>query len=42
MLGRADDTLKIAGKRVGPAEVEDIVLELPQVREVAAVGLHDP
>lgn len=42
VLGRADDTLKIAGKRVGPAEVEDIVLELPQVREVAAVGLHDP
>lgn len=42
VLGRADDTLKIAGKRVGPAEVEDLVLELPQVREVAAVGLLDP
>jgi acetyl-CoA synthetase len=42
VLGRADDTLKIAGKRVGPAEVEDLVLELAQVREVAAVGLLDP
>lgn len=42
VLGRADDTLKIAGKRVGPAEVETILLELPQVREVAALGLPDP
>lgn len=41
ILGRADDTLKIAGKRVGPAEVEDLVLEIPKVREVAAVGLSD-
>ncbi|WP_399684098.1 AMP-binding protein [Xenophilus sp.] len=42
VLGRADDTLKIAGKRVGPAEVEAPVLELPEVREAAAVGLPDP
>lgn len=42
LLGRADDTLKIAGKRVGPAEVEDLVLEIAEVKEVAAVGLHDP
>lgn len=41
VLGRADDTLKIAGKRLGPSEVEDILLDLPQVSEVAAVGLHD-
>jgi acetyl-CoA synthetase len=41
VLGRADDTLKIAGKRVGPAEVEALLLELPQVREAAAVGLPD-
>lgn len=42
VLGRADDTLKIAGKRVGPAEVEALLLDLPQVREAAAVGLPDP
>lgn len=29
ILGRADDTLKIAGKRVGPAEVEAVVLAFP-------------
>lgn len=39
ILGRSDDTLKIAGKRVGPAEVEAIVLELPIVQEAAAVAV---
>jgi acetyl-CoA synthetase len=41
VLGRADDTLKIAGKRVGPAEVEAAVLECEGVLEAAAVGLPD-
>jgi acetyl-CoA synthetase len=42
VLGRSDDTLKIAGKRVGPAEVEAVQLEsLRNIREVAAVGLAD-
>lgn len=41
ILGRSDDTLKIAGKRVGPAEVEDILQQLPQVAEVAAIGVQD-
>jgi len=41
MMGRSDDTLKVAGKRLGPAEVEEIVLELPQVHEAAAVGIAD-
>jgi acetyl-CoA synthetase len=41
ILGRADDTLKIAGKRVGPAEVEAVVLRALPVREVAAIGLPD-
>lgn len=42
LLGRSDDTLKIAGKRLGPAEVEAVVLDggMP-VKEVAAVGLPD-
>ena len=42
LLGRSDDTLKVAGKRLGPAEVEDVVLELPDVSEVAAIGVEDP
>jgi acetyl-CoA synthetase len=42
VLGRSDDTLKIAGKRVGPAEIEAVLLELPELREVAAIGIPDP
>lgn len=41
LMGRSDDTLKVAGKRLGPAEVEDIVLQLEGVSETAAVGLAD-
>ena len=40
--GRSDDTLKVAGKRVGPAEVESAAAAHPSVLEAAAVGLpHD-
>lgn len=42
MRGRSDDTLKVAGKRLGPAEVEEILLELPDVNEAAAIGVDDP
>lgn len=42
LLGRSDDTLKIAGKRVGPAEVEAILVEIDGVREAAAIGAPDP
>jgi acetyl-CoA synthetase len=41
ILGRSDDTIKIAGKRVGPAEVESILVAHPQVSEAAAVGVPD-
>ncbi len=37
--GRSDDTLKVAGKRVGPAEVESAAVGHPAVVEAAAVGL---
>lgn len=40
--GRSDDTLKIAGKRIGPAEVEAVVNSVTGVVESAAVGLPDP
>jgi acetyl-CoA synthetase len=40
--GRSDDTLKVAGKRVGPAEVESAAVAHPAVLEAAAVGVpHD-
>jgi acetyl-CoA synthetase len=40
--GRSDDTLKIAGKRVGPAEVESAAVAHDAVVEAAAVGVpHD-
>ena len=37
--GRSDDTLKIAGKRVGPAEVESAAIAHPAVLEAAAIGV---
>ncbi|MBI3747164.1 MAG: AMP-binding protein [Chloroflexi bacterium] len=40
--GRSDDTLKVAGKRVGPAEVESAAVGHPAVVEAAAVGLPHP
>jgi acetyl-CoA synthetase len=39
--GRSDDTLKIAGKRVGPAEVESAAVAHPSVGEAAAIGVPD-
>jgi acetyl-CoA synthetase len=42
ILGRSDDTIKIAGKRVGPAEVESVLVAHAQVSEAAAVGVPDP
>lgn len=41
ILGRSDDTLKIAGKRLGPAEVESILVAHPDVVEAAAIGIPD-
>jgi len=40
--GRSDDTLKVAGKRVGPAEVESAATAHPAVQEAAAVGVPHP
>jgi acetyl-CoA synthetase len=42
LYGRSDDTIKVAGKRVGPAEVEAALIAHPAVAEAAAVGVpHD-
>jgi acetyl-CoA synthetase len=42
ILGRSDDTIKIAGKRVGPAEVESILVHHPAVLEAGAIGVPHP
>ena len=41
VLGRSDDTIKIAGKRLGPAEVESVLVGHPWVSEAAAIGVPD-
>jgi acetyl-CoA synthetase len=37
--GRSDDTLNIAGKRIGPAELESAAVSHPDVAEAAAIGV---
>jgi acetyl-CoA synthetase len=39
--GRSDDTLNIAGKRIGPAEIESVAVSDPAVVMAAAIGLPD-
>ena len=39
--GRSDDTMNIAGKRLGPAEVESALINHAAVAESAAVGIPD-
>jgi len=42
IIGRSDDTIKIAGKRLGPAEVESILVRHESIMEAAAIGVpHD-
>jgi len=42
ILGRADDVIKVAGKRIGPAEVETIINSHPDVAESACIGYPHP
>jgi len=39
--GRADDVIKVAGKRIGPAEIESILNQHPGIYESACIGLPD-
>ena len=41
ILGRSDDTIKVAGKRLGPAEVESVLVNHPAVNEAAVIGIPD-
>ena len=41
ILGRSDDTLNVAGKRVGPAEIESLLVADSRVAEAAVIGVPD-
>jgi len=41
IAGRSDDTIKVAGKRIGPAEIESAAAAHPLVLEALAVGVPD-
>jgi acetyl-CoA synthetase len=41
-LGRDDDLINAAGYRIGPAELEAVIGEHPEVAQVAVVGVPDP
>ena len=41
LLGRSDDTINVAGKRLGPAEVESVLVSHAAVTESAVVGVPD-
>ncbi|WP_410592306.1 AMP-binding protein [Amycolatopsis sp. lyj-23] len=40
--GREDEMIVSGGENVAPAPVEEVLLTLPEVREAAVVGVHDP
>ncbi|MGV9482612.1 AMP-binding protein, partial [Gordonia aichiensis] len=39
--GRSDDTIIRGGENIAPAEIEDVLVEHPEVAQVAVVGLPD-
>ncbi|HUR59400.1 MAG TPA: AMP-binding protein, partial [Opitutaceae bacterium] len=41
LFGRTDDTFKVAGKRVGPGEIEGALTSHPAVSEAAVIGVPD-
>ncbi len=40
--GRSDDTIIRGGENIAPAELEEVLVEHPDVRDVAVVGVEDP
>jgi acetyl-CoA synthetase len=42
LLGRSDDVLKVAGRRLGPVEVESVATDSDEIMMAAAVGIPDP
>jgi acetyl-CoA synthetase len=42
LLGRSDDVLKVAGRRLGPVEVESVATDSDEIMMAAAIGIPDP
>jgi acyl-CoA synthetase (AMP-forming)/AMP-acid ligase II len=42
ITGRSDDTIIRGGENIAPAELEDVLIEHPDVHQVAVVGVEDP
>ncbi len=41
-VSRMDDIIKSRGEKISPLEIEHVIAELPEVKEVAVVGVPDP
>lgn len=41
-IARKDDVIKVGGEKVAPLEVERVISQIPEVSEVAAIGVPDP
>ena len=41
-VGRTDDVIKSSGYRIGPFEIESVIMELPYVLECAVTSAPDP
>ncbi len=41
IVGRADDVIKVAGHRISTAELENIISKIPEINEVAVIGIPD-
>jgi len=41
-VGRRDDILKIGGHKVSPREIEEVLCQMPSIREAAVIGIPDP
>jgi acyl-CoA synthetase (AMP-forming)/AMP-acid ligase II len=42
VVGRTKDMIKVGGERVSAKEIEEIILELKEVQEIAIIGVEDP
>lgn len=41
VLGRSDDTINVSGKRIGPSEIEGVLMSTGKILEAAMIGVPD-